>query len=368
MNEKGSTIGWVYNMLLGLFADVVKRYVIQSVTEALDDLVDDFFHKLSTATEAFNIAPILMRLTNIDLNSLEQYDPSKKKKRSKSLTIADGSTDESSGKPYSVTFRDEGKIGLRLGSDPAIPHFAVVIAFTKGKNGEKLQAEANGNLHIGDALVEINGVKVTQMPLQKVLQTFQVAKRPTTLVLLSTGKRRDKGRNSSNDGGKNSKHAIVEVAFGPGPIGMELTSRENSGKSSKGAMIRSFKTMKDGSQGPAERCGKLQPSMILHACNDEIVNNYAFEDIMKCLRQASRPMVLKFLHDPDIKLTFRESGPIGLRLGKFKDYIVVTGFVNIRGPGESTGVIKEGHIVHMIGGNPAPLLLGQEKIGIIKKF
>jgi hypothetical protein len=39
----------------------------------------------------------------IDLNSLEQYDPSKKKKRSKSLTIADGSTDESSGRPYSVT-------------------------------------------------------------------------------------------------------------------------------------------------------------------------------------------------------------------------------------------------------------------------
>ena len=34
LNEKGSTIGWVYNMLLGLFADVVKRYVIQSVTEA----------------------------------------------------------------------------------------------------------------------------------------------------------------------------------------------------------------------------------------------------------------------------------------------------------------------------------------------
>ena len=109
------------------------------------------------------------------------------------------------------------------------------------------------------------------------------------MVLLSTGKRRDKGRNSSNDGSKNSKHAIVEVAFGPGPIGMELTSRENSGKSSKGAMIRSFKTMKDGSQGPAERCGKLQPSMILHACNDEIVNNYAFEDIMKCSAKRRGP-------------------------------------------------------------------------------
>ena len=31
LNEKGSTIGWVYNMLLGLFADVVKRYIILRV-------------------------------------------------------------------------------------------------------------------------------------------------------------------------------------------------------------------------------------------------------------------------------------------------------------------------------------------------
>ncbi len=359
LNEKGSTIGWVYNMLLGLFADVVKRYIILNVTEALDVLVDDFFDKLSTAAEAFNIAPILMRLTNINLNTLSQYDPTTRKKRGASLTIADGSTDESSNKPYSVTFRDEGKIGLRLGSDPAMPHFAVVIAFTRGKNDEKLQAEANGNLHIGDALMEINGKKVTQMPLQKVLQTFQAAKRPTTLVLLSTGKRR--ASVTSGSGGSNTKHAVVEVAFGPGPIGMELTSRESSGKKSKGAMIRSFKMMKDGTQGPAERCGKLQPSMILHACNDEIVNNYTFEDIMNCLRQASRPMVLKFLHDPDIKLTFRESGPIGLRLGKFKDYIVVTGFVNIRGPGESTGVIKQGHIVHMVGGKPCTVTAGSKK-------
>ena len=65
--------------------------------------------------------------------------------------------------------------------------------------------------------------------------------------------------------------------------------------------------------------------------------------------------------DPDIKLTFRESGPIGLRLGKFKDYIVVTGFVNIRGPGESTGVIKQGHIVHMVGGKPCTVTAGSKK-------
>ena len=115
--------------------------------------------------------------------------------------------------------------------------------------------------------------------------------------------------------GKNSKHTIVKVTFGPGPNGMELTSRESSGKSSKGndSVVQNNERW---FSSPAERC-KLQPSMILHACNDEIVNNYAFEDIMKCLRQASRPMVLKFLHDPDMKLT-RESGPIGLRLGNSK--------------------------------------------------
>ena len=72
-------------------------------------------------------------------------------------------------------------------------------------------------------------------------------------------------------------------------------------------------------------------------------------------------MVLRFLHDPDISLSFRESGPIGLRLGKFNDFIVVTGFVKIRGPGESTGVIKCGHIVHMLGGQPCTVTAGAKR-------
>jgi hypothetical protein len=353
LSEKGSTMGWIYNMLLGLFADVVKKYVKQNVTEALDVLADDFFGNVNSAAEAINMAPILMRLTGIDFAQLEEYEVTKKRDRVPSITIEEGSASDGSKKPYSVTFRGGGKIGIRLGSDPQLPGAAIVIAFTKGPGGEVLQAEENGSIHLGDILLEINSRRIVNLPLQKVMQIFQQAERPITLVLMAKSRRKVSGAGS--------KHAIVDIVFAPGPIGLELTSRETNGKISKGAMIRSFKNMKDGTPGAAERCGKLQASMILHACNDEVIHGYPFEDIMKCLRQASRPMVLRFLHDPDISLSFRESGPIGLRLGKFNDFVVVTGFVKIRGPGESTGVIKTGHIVHMLGGQPCTVTAGAKR-------
>jgi hypothetical protein len=354
LSEKESTMGWVYNMLLGIFGDVIQKYVTQNITEALDVLMEDFFGGINGVAEAINMAPILMKITGLNLAKLEEYDPATmKRERAPSITIEQGSATAGAKNSYSVTFRAEGRIGIRLGSSDDTPGAAVVTAFTKGENGEIYQAEKNGNIMLGDILLEINGQNIVGLPLQKVMHIFQAATRPITLVMIAHAERK-----VPSDG---SKHAIVDVVFAPGPIGLELTSRESSGSSSKGAMIRSFKNLPDGSPGAAERCGKLQASMILHACNDEIVQRYTFENIMKCLRQASRPMVLRFLHDPDITLSFREPGPLGLRLGKFNNFIVVTGFVKIRGPGESTGVIKPGHIVHMLGGQPCTITAGAKR-------
>lgn len=117
-------------------------------------------------------------------------------------------------------------------------------------------------------------------------------------------------------------------------------------------MIRRFKPLRDGKAGPAERCGVLKPSMILASCNGTELLGWEFQKIMTLLKTARRPIVLRFRHDPDVRVTFHRNGPLGLRLAVFQELAIVTGFVQQSGPAERDGRIKPGHVLHCIAGRP----------------
>ena len=70
------------------------------------------------------------------------------------------------------------------------------------------------------------------------------------------------------------------------------------------------------------------------------------------LKTARRPIVLRFRHDPDVRVTFNRDGPLGLRLAVFQELAIVTGFVQRSGPAERDGRVKPGHVLHCIAGRP----------------
>ena len=136
------------------------------------------------------------------------------------------------------------------------------------------------------------------------------------------------------------------------PFFPDIKSFFLTGPIPRGAMIRRFKPLKDGKMGPAERCGMLKPSMILESCNGTEILGQPFQKIMSLLKSARRPIVLRFRHDPDVTVTFRRNGALGLRLAMFEGLAIVTGFVQQPGQAERTKRVKQGHVLHCIAGRP----------------
>merc|ERR1711871_791292 len=92
--------------------------------------------------------------------------------------------------------------------------------------------------------------------------------------------------------------------------------------------------------------------MILESCNGKKMLGQPFQKIMSLLKSARRPIVLRFRHDPDVTVTFRREGALGLRLAVFGGLGIVTGFVQQAGQAERSGRVKQGHVLHCIAGRP----------------
>jgi hypothetical protein len=76
-----------------------------------------------------------------------------------------------------VTF-DKGKLGLGLDQDSDGFTGAMISSITKGG-----RAEATGNVHVGDLLLEVNGMPVTEKTFQEIMERIKEVGRPLTLKL-----------------------------------------------------------------------------------------------------------------------------------------------------------------------------------------
>lgn len=84
---------------------------------------------------------------------------------------------------------------------------------------------------------------------------------------------------------------VYSVTFGEGPIGLQLeTDAEHTH-----VIVRGFAPASDGKPLPAEECGFIQKGDIMTAINDQLIKKCTFQEVVRLMRVAGRPVTLRFM-------------------------------------------------------------------------
>jgi hypothetical protein len=225
LNTRGATIAWVYNMLLALFSEVVRDYIVSNVVNSLEDATDEWLGKLNDTGESIGLPVILQNLLRMPIENLEIVGP--KARREEALVLIDSSS--SSAQTYDVEFLEPGPLGMRIGASAANESArvadesakgtkSVVIKFFKNADGSESLAERAGKIKLGDIPVGLNGKSLEGMPTSVIIAAIREANstRPLRMTF-----RRDADESAQG------KQAVIEQVFGPGPLGLELTANTN---------------------------------------------------------------------------------------------------------------------------------------------
>ena len=113
----GSTITWVYNMLLGLFADVVRDYIVTNVLDSLEEAADVWLDKLNDTADTVRLAVVLQNVFNVPTNGLEIVGPKIPREEREGSGMVLIQSDQSQGVEYKVNFVQPGPLGMRIGTD-----------------------------------------------------------------------------------------------------------------------------------------------------------------------------------------------------------------------------------------------------------
>ena len=244
----GSTITWVYNMLLGLFADVVRDYIVTNVLESLEEATDEWLATLNEASESVRLALVLQNVFNVPTTKLDIVGPPIPRAERDQNRMVLIQSDLTSGTEFDVDFLTTGPLGMRIGTDASNNDGrSIVTQFIKNGTSGRSLAEESGLIQMGDIPIALNGKKLQGLNTSAIINQMRIATRPLKIKFL-----RMESASKSSQG----KQAVIEQVFGPGPLGLELTANTNiAGSVPRGAMIRRFKPLRDGKPGPAERCG-----------------------------------------------------------------------------------------------------------------
>ena len=216
----GSTITWVYNMLLGLFADVVRDYIVTNVLESLEAETEEWLSKLNDTSDTVRLALVLQNVFNVPTNQLDIVGPSVPRSEKENGMVLIQS-DQTQGNEFSVDFLEKGPLGMRIGRDATNADGRSIVTqfIMNGKNNTSL-AKESGLIQPGDVILALNGKSMDGMNTSSVINELRVASRPLKINFL----RYEKSSKSSQ-----GKQAVVEQVFGPGPLGLELTANTNIG-------------------------------------------------------------------------------------------------------------------------------------------
>lgn len=232
LSTRGATITWVYNMLLALFSEVVRDYIISSILTSLEDATDVWLERLNEANQSMHLPLILRSVFNVPVDRLEIVGP--KEKQTEDIVLVESSS-SSSMKTYDVEFQEPGPLGMRIGisavgnaetTEDLGEHNtdnkpkSVVIKFIKNSDGSLSLAEKSGKINLGDAPVGLNGKSLLGMSTNAIISTIREANsaRPLRITF-----------QRYSDDSSQRKQAVIEQVFGPGPLGLELTANSNIG-------------------------------------------------------------------------------------------------------------------------------------------
>lgn len=144
------------------------------------------------------------------------------------------------------------------------------------------------------------------------------------------------------------------VTFEEQSLGILIRKRKDV---DQGAVVFGFKAQEDGSPGPAEACGKIAPGQILIAINGKSTLSMSFKKTIKTFVKAKRPITLTLRKHPDFDVTIKEKRadriakePLAMHLDSLGGLVVLTGFEQLPGQAEQSGMVRNGmHIMSVSG-------------------
>jgi len=340
--------GGIYAMLTDVFAKTIRTYASSLIQ---DMVVEKLTMYLEKANEGFAIHgwDAVSSALEIDIARLPTEEAAAK--RAQQLDAPVGGRKDT----YSVTFAQEGPMGLALGK---WNEFVVVKAFKKAKDGSALPAESSGKIKIGDILVGFNGGEITSLPLDRVTTRISRSRRPLTLSFAP-------GDANSMEATKKRNH-VCKYRFEEEKLFLLIKARPSEDKA---AVVTGFRPTKPegGGEGPAERAG-VPVGWVLAAINSHGMLDKTFKDTMAVFTSTTaRPIELKFVRDPDFNVELNES-PVDMKLVSVQGVVVVSGFSQLKSPAEMLlgDSVQSGDFIVGIGSKDTTLMKFDDTIALIR--
>lgn len=347
LEVRHSHFSWLLNTLTDLFAASLREYIVSQ----LQDTLATHLTTLSDTLNSFVVAnwSVVANFLDIDVSQLPDAGVAQDfilRARMERLRKEGKNV-------YSVQFEDDGPLGLAFAQKH---EYVVVKEFRRGPDGKPRPAEQSGEIQVGDILVAFNGEHVTSLPLEKVMDRLRRVGRPLHLTFMAPPPEISEPivRKASSD--------IVDVSFSESKLYLVISSKygnemDVANPHDFSVVVKGFKPKEDGSKGPAEACGGVQPGMVLASVNKLTVVGRTFRDVRNLLANTpDRPLLLRFTRDPHYSVTLQES-PSDVRITRVPDGpAVVTSFQTRKGPAEEqcSGQLEKGFLVKKVNGEEVP--------------
>lgn len=339
----------IYAMLTEVFANSIRTYASSLMQDMIVEKITMYLEK---ANEMFALHAwdTLKSALEIDVDRLPSEETAAK--RAERLEAPVGGRKDL----YSVTFAQEGPMGLALGK---WNEFVVVKSFKKGKDGSALPAELSGKIKIGDILVGFNGGDITSLPLDRVTTRISRSRRPLTLSFAP-------GDVHSMEATKKRNH-VCKFRFEEEKLFLLIKARQTEDRA---AVVTGFRPTKPdgGGEGPAEKAG-VPVGWILAAINHTDMLDKSFKETMTIFAATTeRPVELKFVRDPDYHIELHEA-PVDLKLASFEGgLVVVSGFTQLKSPAETLlgDGVQSGDFILGIGSKDTTMMKFDDVINLMR--
>ena len=274
-----------------MFATQIRDYITTTLESNIIDRMMELINPLNDFLQAGTGTPywpVLLDLTGLNLSGLP---PAPAWRGAKPLE--DIKSDESE-----ITIPEEGELIWVL--EKSIRSRAAVV--TKCK-------EADTQITPGARILGLNGLTVDELTVQEVRKLLQCCSRPMKIRLIR----------GDRELFKKKRIALTHVEFGTGPLGLKLLPRPLA---EQGAVVAGFLKLPEGKIGAGEKSGKVVIGQLVLRVNDVDVLNLPFKQVIEKIKEASRPLTMRFADNSDgvIKLNV---WPPDLELVRQKDHVCI---------------------------------------------
>lgn len=356
-------LSWLLNLLVNLFTETIKQYVIDSLIQALTENASELLGNIHRFAKGH--WSILLSLVGLDLDKLPVATEAEQKlARGECSAAATGSKKHKSfslevlqavegvqlkglvAEDFTVVFHEEGPLGLQVDMVEGGSMRVVVSNLFPGGQAERmLSSPASRSMVVGSEVVQVGEELVTsnrhcidllKNPIRPVVVTFRLY-----VPDLSNGPQEPVG--------------VKRVRFTEEHLGIRF--RQSPLLGDRVTLISGFNKGPDGKLGSAETDGLVKIGQILYSVNNKVVLGLQFSDVVSILRSTGRPVEFGLLKNPDTEVLFNEP-PADMELEIMQGHFVVTGIKKV--PSPLVGKLGPGDTIISVNGIELPSKSGYE--------